>query len=131
MKYMSLLTILTVVLSGCDVATDLGIKIATAYPFKTPNLVLSPGYKMKVGKEVAPVFGNGECPSADKSMRMLFGPNPDEGQLTCIVIAPETKEVFVTVGLREGATREIWKVERSGGRIMLRRADGSYLASAK
>ncbi|WP_034302933.1 hypothetical protein [Herbaspirillum sp. RV1423] len=130
MKYVSLLAIVAIVLPGCDVSTDLGNKIATAYPAKTPNVVFSPGHKMKVGDEVAPVLGNGECPSAGKAMRLLFGPNPDEGQHSCIVIAPETTEVFVTVGLKEGATREIWKVERSGERIMLRRADGSYLASA-
>ena len=42
-----------------------------------------------------------------------------------------TSRLSVLVGLKDGTTREIWTVEHSGDRTMLRRADGSYLAAAK
>lgn len=84
-------------------------------------VVVQPGYKMLVNGQAAQVFGKDECPLS----------SPDEGKRLCIVIASETKTVPVTVVLPGGPVDEVWTVERSADRTMLRRADGSYLAAAK
>ncbi|MDR9836936.1 MULTISPECIES: hypothetical protein [Herbaspirillum] len=135
MRNIALGLLVTVVLTGCDVATEVAHKIADAYPVRTPTLAFEPGHKMMVGQFIASVSGVSECPSSGKTMRLLFGPSPDEGKFSCIVISPDTQEVLVDIGLRQTRSREVWKVERTGvgsqERVMLRRADGTYIANAE
>lgn len=85
------------------------------------TVVVQPGYEILVNGQEVQVFGKDECPLS----------SPVEGARQCIVIAPETKTVSVTVVLPGGPVDEVWTVERSGVSTMLRRADGSYLAAAK
>lgn len=131
MKYVPFVLALALNISGCDAAKELGAQVAKSPDRAPTTLVFKPGYKMLVGDQPAPVFGSQECPPGDEGMRALMGPDPDEGKPICVVIAPDTETVSVTVGFPEGPSVEIWTVERSGDRTMLRRADGSYLAAAK
>ncbi|WP_434676671.1 hypothetical protein [Pseudomonas sp. D3-10] len=119
MKLIPLVMALAFTLSGCDAAKEIGaqfVEKVSGHP-----VVVQPGYKMLVNGRAAQVFGKDECPPS----------SPDEGKRLCIVIAPETKTVPVTVVLPSGPVDEVWTVERSADRTMLRRADGSYLAAAK
>ena len=121
------------ILSGCDAANDAISQIVKEEQPMT--LVFNAGYKVQLGGKVVPIFGNDVCPSADKLMRLLFGPEPDEGQRSCVVVAPETETVNVLVGsvdrpMQEEWIAETWAVERDGEKTMLRRADGSYVLPA-
>jgi len=121
------------ILSGCDAANDAISQIVKEDQPMT--LVFNAGYKVQLDGKVVPIFGNDVCPSADKLMRLLFGPEPDEGQRSCVVVAPETKTVNVLVGsvdrpMQEAWIAETWAVERDGEKTMLRRADGSYVLPA-
>ncbi|HGY2474936.1 TPA: hypothetical protein ACNU8V_006424 [Pseudomonas aeruginosa] len=116
-------------LAGCDAAKEAMNQVVKEQQPMT--LVFQSGYKMLVGGKPAPVFGTDECPKADKFMKAIFGPEPDEGQRACVVIAPDTSSIDVLVGFADGPKRETWTVERDGDRTMLRRADGSYLTEAK
>lgn len=133
MKIVPLLLVLALGLSGCDAAMELGAQVAKIAPEHEPiTVVIHSGYKMVVNGRAAPIFGKDQCPPANSDfMTEIFGSDPDAGQRSCIVIAPDTKTVSVTVGMPDGPTAEIWNVERTGDRTMLRRADGSYLAAAK
>lgn len=115
--------------------TDLSHKIADAAPMRIPALVFEPGHKMMVGQLKVPVAGTAECPASDKTMELTSGASSDESKFSCIVISHDTKEVVVSVGLPQGVSREVWSVERIGERsrerVMLRRADGSYIANAE
>lgn len=132
MKHVALALALALSVSGCDAVKELGETVAKTVPDHAPmTLVFQSGYKMLVGGKPAPIFGTDECPKADKFLKVLFGPEPDEGQRACVVIAPDTTSVDVLVGFAGGPARETWTVERDGNRTMLRRADGSYLTEAK
>jgi len=131
MKYIPLVLVLALSLSGCDAAKELGAQVARNSDHPPMTLVIKPAYKMLVGGQPAPVFGSQKCPPGDKKMRALVGPDPDEGMPKCVVIAPDTKTVSVTVGLPNGPSVETWTVERSGDHTMLRRADGTLLTDAK
>ncbi|WP_147464699.1 hypothetical protein [Pseudomonas cannabina] len=132
MKTVPLLLVLALGLSGCDAAKEQGANVTKNSDRAPMTLVFKSGYKMLVDGQEVPIFGKDECPPANTNvMTSIFGPDPDDGQRTCVVIAPDTKTVSVSVGLSEGPADETWTVERSGGRTMLRRADGSYLAAAK
>lgn len=131
MKHVPLVLALLLGLSGCDAAKELGAQIAKSSNQAPMTLVFKPGFKMLVDGQPAPIFGSQKCPPGDEGMSALVGPDPDEGKPICVVIAPDTKTVSVTVGLPKGPSVETWTVERSGDRTMLRRADGSYLAEAK
>jgi hypothetical protein len=133
MKYAPVVFAFAFGLSGCDAAKDFGAQVAKAAPAHAPmTLVFRSGYKMIVDGREAPILGKDVCPPANsKFMTSIFGADFEDGKRSCIVIAPETETVSVTVGLPEGPTDEVWTVERSGDRTMLRRADGSYLAAAK
>lgn len=121
MKFIPLVMALAFTLSGCDAAKEIGAQLMEKAPGHPVTVVVQPGYKMLVNSQTAQVFGKDECPPS----------SPDEGKRLCIVIAPETKTVPVTVVLTGGSVDEVWTVERSADRTMLRRADGSYLAAAK
>lgn len=121
MKLIPLLMALAFTLSGCDAAKEVGAQFVEKVPGHPMTVVVQPGYKMLVNGQAAQVFGKDECPPS----------SPDEGKRLCIVIAPETKTVPVTVVLPSGPVEEVWTVERSADRTVLRRADGSYLAAAK
>ncbi|WP_427121379.1 hypothetical protein [Pseudomonas aeruginosa] len=115
-------------LAGCDAAKEAITEIVKEEQPMT--LVFPAGYMAQVGGKAVPIFGADPCPSADKYMKVLFGPEPDEGQRVCVVVAPESKTVNVLVGGGERPELETWTVERDGNRTMLRRADGSYVAEA-
>ncbi|HBO5514605.1 TPA: hypothetical protein L4559_003499 [Pseudomonas aeruginosa] len=115
-------------LAGCDAANEAATKVIQESGPMT--LVFHPGYKMLIDGKPSPIFGTDECPKADPFMNAFFGPDPDEGDKLCVVIAPETKSVEVLVSIAGQPVKEAWTVERNKGRTMLRRADGSYLADA-
>ncbi|MFL1449440.1 hypothetical protein ACI77O_13665 [Pseudomonas tritici] len=131
MKHVPLILALALSLSGCDAEKELGSQVGKSSDHAPITLFIKPGYKMLVSGQPAPVFGSQKCPPADTDMWKLVGPDSDEGMPTCIVIAPDTETVSVTVGFPKGPAAENWTVERSGDRTMLRRPDGSYLAEAK
>lgn len=132
MKNVPLLFVLALGLSGCDAAKELGTTFAKNSDHVPMTLVFNSGYKILVDGREVPLFGKDECPPANtNAMTSIFGPDSEDGKRSCVVIAPDTKTVSVTVGLSDGPTDEILTVERSGDRTMLRRADGSYLAGAK
>lgn len=116
-------------LAGCDAAQEAMDGVAREQQPMT--LVFQPGYKMQVGGKPATIFGTAECPKADKFMKALFGPAPDEGQRECVVIAPDAEFVDVIVGFPDGPVQETWTVERDGNRTMLFRADGGYVTESK
>ncbi|MFU4920766.1 hypothetical protein ACM7Z6_13380 [Pseudomonas aeruginosa] len=115
-------------LAGCDAAKDAMSEIIKEEQPMT--LVFPAGYMAQVGGNAVPIFGTDPCPSADKYMKLLFGPEPDEGQRACVVVSPETQTVNVLVGGGERPELETWTVERDGDRTMLRREDGSYVTEA-
>lgn len=121
MNHLPLVLTLAFALSGCDAAKEIGSQFVEKTPGHPLTVVVQPGYKMMVNGQAAQVFGKDECPPS----------GPDEGKRLCIVIASETETVPVTVLLPGGPVSEVWTVERSADRTMLRRADGSYLAAAK
>jgi hypothetical protein len=102
---------LSLFLSGCDAYHDL-LAEASAKKWEATS-VIHPG-NMLVGGKPTFVLGSEKCPESD-------------GEYTCTLIAPETKQVAVTLLLATGPSREIWTVERGKNRAVLRRADGSYL----
>jgi len=109
-------------LTACDAGKD------TIRAITNPGaIVLHAGYKVQVDGKPVPIFGNDQCPSANKLIKVLFGPEPDEGQRSCLVVAPETKTVSVLVGSGDNPVHETWVVERECDMTMLRRADGSYV----
>ncbi|HFK2002878.1 TPA: hypothetical protein ACGW3W_002173 [Pseudomonas aeruginosa] len=121
MKLKPLVMALAFTLSGCDAAKEIRAQFVEKVPGHSMTVVVEPGYKMLVNGQAAQVFGKDECPPS----------SPDEGKRLCIVVAPETKAVPVTLVLPGGPVDEVWTVERSADWTMLRRADGSYLAAAK
>lgn len=118
-------------LTGCDAANDLATLMMSDYPL-AKTAVITPGYKMKVGNQDVPVFGSDICPSRnDASAWVIAGPYPrDSTSRSCIVITPETKSIRVQVVLPQGPETENWTVVRSAEGIMLRRADGTFIAAA-
>lgn len=116
-------------LSGCDAANELAAKVAQDQ--RPMTLGFHSGYKLNVGGQSAPVFGTDKCPPADPVWEKIFGSDPDADKQTCILIPPNSKQVSVTVGLPTGLTAEVWNVERSGDRTMLRRGDGTLIVDAK
>jgi hypothetical protein len=119
MNHLPLVLALAFGLSGCDALKEISDQFVVKAPGH-PMVVVEPGYEMLVDGQAAQVFGKDKCPP------------PDEGKRLCIVIVvPETKTVPVTVMLPGGPVDEVWTVERSADRTMLRRADGSYLAAPK
>lgn len=132
MKYAALCIALVACLSGCDAANDLAARVAKDSGAHEPmTLIFKSGYKVIVGGKPASVFGKDPCPGNTKIMTAIFGTSADDGTRSCVVIAPDTKTVAVTVAMRDGTTDEIWTVVRSGDRTMLQRADGTFIAAAK
>jgi hypothetical protein len=134
MKHAVIALVVAFGLSGCDAAKELGSAVSKTMDDNKSHqmtLVIPSGYKMIVGGQQAKVYGAEECPPASDFVKFLFGPDPDEGVKSCVVIAPDTKTVTVTVGLPSGASKETWAVERKDDRVMLRRADGSLLAASE
>lgn len=135
MKYAALLIALAAGLSGCDAGNDLAARVGKiAQPsigeHEPMMLIIKSGYKVVVGGRPASVFGKDKCPPSNtKLMTAIFGADAADGTRSCVVIAPDTKTVAVTVATPEGTTDEVWTVERSGDRTMLRRADGSPIAA--
>ncbi|MGG2621668.1 hypothetical protein [Pseudomonas aeruginosa] len=116
-------------LAGCDAANEAATKVIQESGPMT--LVFHPGYKMLVAGKPSPIFGTDECPKADPFMKAFFGPEPDEGDKSCVVVAPETKSVEVLISSTGRPVKETWTVERKNDLTMLRRADGSYVLDAK
>lgn len=133
MKHAVIALVIALGLSGCDAMEKVGsyaIKMMEDKdnPHQT-TLVIHSGYPMIVGGQQAEVFGRDKCPQAGKS---FFSTDVDEAVMSCVVIAPDTPTVTVTVQLPSGVLKEeTWTVERKEDRVMLRRADGSLLAAAQ
>lgn len=125
MKALLIALVVAGALSGCDAANELAAKVAQDQPPMT--LAISSGYKLNVGGHPVPVFGTEKCPPVDPFWEKIFGSDPDADKKTCILITPNAKQVSVTVGLPTGLTAEVWSVERSGDRAMLRRGDGTLI----
>lgn len=142
-----LLVLVGLTVAGCDhvakvasdvgrsmLVSDLGRTIEAALPHHPISIVLPPGYPVALDGKKALVFGNNDCLGGDPMMDALFGPDPYAGKSSCVVLAPDTQ--FVTVTLvdpkEHTLTREVWDVVRGGERrdaITLRRQDGSFVVS--
>lgn len=114
-------------LTGCDGARELAAKVAG--DGKPTTLAIRAGYQVQIDGKAAPIYGTSACPPAGELT--LFGPGPDEGNRTCVVVGPETKTVTVLVGGGAIPQPETWLVDHDGSKTMLRRPDGSYIVAAK
>lgn len=115
-------------LAGCDAANEAATKVIQESGPMT--LVFHPGYKMLIDGKPSPIFGTDECPEPDPFMKAFFGPDPDEGDKSCVVISPETTSVEVLISNAGRPVKETWTVERNKDLTTLRRADGSYVLDA-
>jgi hypothetical protein len=129
MKRMTLVFLAVLSLSGCkEEMKEIGAQFEKLAPDREPmTIVIWPNYKVMVGGKTAMVFGSDICPPTES---FFSGQNPSSGKPECIVITPETTSVLVKVWLPEGDTAEVWSVERSADRMMLRRRDGSLIGAA-
>jgi hypothetical protein len=132
MKRMTLVLLAALSLSGCDMAKDVAAKVGTEFAKLTPDrepmtIVFWPHYKFMVGGKSAEVVGNEICPPVTS----FFGDvDPSVGKPLCTIITPETTSVLLQALLPEGLSVEVWSVEHSADRIMLRRGDGSLIGVA-
>lgn len=118
MKRLILIMIVAFGLSGCDPQKN-SIQEPAA-------LVISPGYKVKVGGIAVPIFGSDDCFPANKNKTTLRSTQGEDSH-SCIVITKKTKTVAVVIGLANGVTHENWNVVHSDESILLQRADGTYI----
>jgi hypothetical protein len=121
---------LVAVLSGCDVknlAREIGENFEKNSDLPPLTLIVHAGAKMTLGDSAVPIQGNELCPPSTGWSRALFGPAPEEGKHTCIVVEPDTQSVTVKIWFPEGPSVEDWSVERTARNIVLRRADGSLI----
>jgi len=130
MKRSVLLMIIVFGMSGCDNAKQVAIQSVQTHSIEAPiTLLISPGYKVKVGGERVPISGSEDCLVGDRDVVNL-GRAAAEETRSCIVIKPTTKTVSVLIGFPKGAIREKWGVVRSGDKALLQRPDGSYVEYA-
>lgn len=106
-------------LTGCDGARELAAKVAG--DGKPTTLAIRAGYQVQIDGKAVPIYGTSACPPAGELTLTLFGPGPDEGNRTCVVVGPETKTVTVLIGGGAIPQPETWLVDH----------DGSYIVAAK
>ena len=132
MKRITLVLLAALSLSGCDMAKDMAVKVGTEFAKLSPDtepmtIVFWPYTKFMVGGKPAKVVGNAFCPPVNT----FFGDvDPAVGKPLCIVVTPETTSVLVTAWFPEAASAEVWSVERSADRVVLRRGDGGLIGAA-
>jgi hypothetical protein len=132
MKRMTLVLLAALSLSGCDIAKDMAVRVGTEFAKLSPDtermtIVFWPYTKFMIGGKPAMVVGNEICPP----VTTFFGDvDPAVGKPLCTFVTPETKSVLVQVLLPESLSVEVWSVERSDDRTVLRRADGSLIGAA-
>lgn len=134
MKRMTLVLLAALSLSGFkEELGELGAKFEKLAPdIKPMTIVIRPNYPLMVGGGPASVVGTDTCPALEPSFRLSFGSDfedRDEGKKRCIIITPETASVSVTAWFPDGPSNEVWSVERSPGRTVLRRADGRLIGA--
>jgi hypothetical protein len=91
--------------------------------------VYGPMLPITIGAKAVYAVGTDICPGQERNtMRFLFGEKANTGMSQCIVVAPTTEKVRVTL-LSDGALgpTEEWTVEREGYRTSFRRPDGSFV----
>jgi hypothetical protein len=133
MREVFVASLLATLVVGCGQVADQASTLAGEHE---PTIVLSPGYQINVAGEAVPIQGFDACPKGDDAMVKVFGPAPDDGKSTCIVIGKDQWKVSVLVGLPAGGVREDWEIVRETGtltnghpfaRTSLRRPDGSLV----
>lgn len=125
MKRFALLMVIVFCISGCDNAKQ----SVETQPIKRPmTLVISPGYKVKVGGRIVSITGSEDCSVSNNDVVNLGGAASAESR-SCIVIKPTTQKVAVLIGSPDGPLHENWTVVRSGNNAVFQRADGSYVES--
>lgn len=132
MKRMTLVLLAALSLSGCDMAKDVATKVGSEFAKLMPDrepmtIVFWPNYKVMVGGTSAGIVGNEVCPPPEFYIGDL---DPAVGKPLCTIITPETTSVLVQVLLPERLSIEVWSVERSADRTVLRRADGTLIGAA-
>lgn len=132
MKRMTLVFLAALSLSGCkEDLRDLGVWFSKMAQDSEPmNIVFWPNYKFMVGGKPAAVVGSDICPPTTSFNFDGQFEDPSVGKPLCTIISPETTSVLVTAWLPEGASAEVWSVERSADRTVLRRGDGSLIGAA-
>lgn len=96
------------------------------------TLVFGPMMPITIDGKAAKALGINVCPSHQgDNVRWLFGESAHAGVQQCIVVTPETKKVWVSL-LVDGSLgpSEEWTVERDGGKVALKRPNGSYVMAA-
>lgn len=135
-------------LAGCERLAEQ----AAAFYYKetkvaAPTVVLGPGHKAVLAKagesgntsltrESVILSGFDKCPEQDRSMKMVFGPAPDEGRNDCIVLdkARTTVRVQVAYVTARRVAVEQWAIKRVAGpdgeRVSLVPPSGALLLEA-
>lgn len=136
MKTALLMTFLAMALVGCDRVVG---HLATEVAKQSPTLVIGPGYKVQIDGAPTAVFGYDACPKDDPTMAAFFGPSPNDGEKTCIVVDKGRESVRVRYGTVAGLQDESWKIVQ--GEVVkygvkfptttLQRPDGSFVISAE
>ena len=132
-KTLILSAIATVCLAACNQVASLAGE---------PTIAFAPGYQILNNTDASaiPIQGFDECPKSNPAMVKIFGDSTTEGKHTCIVVAPDTKQVSVLVALPAGSVTEQWSIIRDEGkladghlfsRFSMKRPDGSLVVSAK
>lgn len=117
MKHVFLVLLLSIGLCGCDAVKEMGQQSFKIYPeYGSITSVFHSDYKFLVGGKLLPVVGSQAC--------------PHETNLTCIVVAQDTKSVSVTVMLPTGPSEETWTVEHDGDKTKLWRSDKTPIGKA-
>lgn len=124
-------------MAGCDTAVN---NLSEMVIENSPDLVFPPGFLFKVGGLSVPIEGFDECPGNDRAMSLLFGPAPNQGENSCIIIRKDKSKIPVKVYLRSGMITEEWTIVRKSGKMengrpylwtTLHRPDGSAVVPAK
>jgi hypothetical protein len=137
LKIYAFLLVTAMGLSGCTDVANYFSKMAIA---NLPASVLPPGFLVEIAGKPIPIQGFDKCSSHDPAMTAIFGPAPNSGENTCILLNKERTKVPVLVALPSGLAREEWRIVRDSGvsetgrhyyRITLRRPDGSLVIPVK
>ncbi len=134
-RVLILMTGTVLLLAGCGEVAEQYSKMISE---TAPVMVIAPGYKVVINGEPTPIYGTDECPKEDPKMIKFFGPDPLEGQHSCIVVAKDRTEILVRFNQGVSVQEEHWTILRGEAQkfgltfptAALRRPDGSIVLAA-
>lgn len=96
------------------------------------TITIFPGYPVSVDQQHGKLYGTDACREADSTQatRLLFWPDPEAEQESCLVIEPGKQTVSARIELEGSSVVETLSIQLDGDFVRFKRPDGSNIEPA-